>query len=533
MLKKLFALVVSALLLLGVLAGCAASTGESNAGPTTNTSNNSSPSNSSNNGNQDGGNAAQSGTEIDAEDIVEINVVFASGMTNEEHIQAVEDAINAVTEKRIGVHINFLPFANVGRYGTSVILSISSGVSIDLASFVPIPGYTLHELKANGTAMEVGQYMDSVPGLYEVMAPLREAIEFGDGIYGFPALRQKSPYYYLYWKKSSADALGIDSDLLNCKTWADLESLFPKILDAGYYPFGGHQTLAGGYFNVDSTNIHAKWFDGLGDALYMIYGTDEGKVSSVWGSEEFINQSKLFADWYQKGYVWPDTPYTDTMPDTLMRNNTIFFTITPSEFGAASTFKAQLFEEASVIEIGRGQLNTSACVDWGVFVPTTAEEPEAALKFLELIYTDPEMENLVVWGIEGSDYVINENGEACYPEGVTDKNSQIYHYNDYAIGNSFIALPWDGAGADFRALAKNDLDTAEKSKYLGFTQDASGLADTLATISAVMDEYKASLYSGLYTEELYKECMEKLNVAGINDYVDAIQAQLDAWMSAH
>ena len=41
-----------------------------------------------------------------------------------------------------------------------------------------------------------------------------------------------------------------------------------------------------------------------------------------------------------------------------------------------------------------------------------------------------------------------------------------------------------------------------------------------------------STYVDLYTEELYQEYVSKLETAGVYDYIEAVQAQIDAWVAA-
>ena len=45
------------------------------------------------------------------------------------------------------------------------------------------------------------------------------------------------------------------------------------------------------------------------------------------------------------------------------------------------------------------------------------------MKFLNLLYTNAEVINLIDWGIEGVHYVKNEDGTIRYPDGVTAETS--------------------------------------------------------------------------------------------------------------
>ena len=62
--------------------------------------------------------------------------------------------------------------------------------------------------------------------------------------------------------------------------------------------------------------------------------------------------------------------------------------------------------------LGTGDINA---VSW--MIASTTDVPEAALKFLNLTYTDKDIVNLLIYGIEGRDYIMNDDGTVSYPEG--------------------------------------------------------------------------------------------------------------------
>lgn len=154
--------------------------------------------------------------------------------------------------------------------------------------------------------------------------------------------------------------------------------------------------------------------------------------------------------------------------------------------------------------------------------PVCAAEPAAAISFLNLLYTSGELMNLLIWGIEDENYVVNENGEADYP---ADKDGSTcgYHGNDFAFGNQFLCLPWSGMGGDFRDIALESLENATRSIYCGLSVDTSDHATLVSSIAAVLGEYKGQVTAGMYTEKLYDEFMKKLDSAGIDEYVAIYQ----------
>ena len=133
--------------------------------------------------------------------------------------------------------------------------------------------------------------------------------------------------------------------------------------------------------------------------------------------------------------------------------------------------------------------------------------------------------NLLVRGEENVDYTV-ENGEATRIENQ-------YFGADYICGNNTLLIPLAGNGADYYERVKEMNASAELSPYLGF---ALNLTDDMnlqiSQISAVTDQYRQTIQCGGYTEEMYQEYLEKLEVAGVYDYLDAVAQQVTAWQNA-
>ena len=99
------------------------------------------------------------------------------------------------------------------------------------------------------------------------------------------------------------------------------------------------------------------------------------------------------------------------------------------------------------------------------------------------------------------------------------------------FGNQFLALPWEGQSADFRDIAKEEMDSASESKYLGFSCDTSNIQNQLSAIANVIAEYGPSLESGIAEEGTLDEFIENLNSVGAQDIVDEYQTQLNEWLA--
>lgn len=71
------------------------------------------------------------------------------------------------------------------------------------------------------------------------------------------------------------------------------------------------------------------------------------------------------------------------------------------------------------------------------------------MKLLNLMYTDPVLENLMIYGIEGTHYVAKgdaSNGQKIigYPEGVDATTSDYRPSGGWLWCNQFIGHVWEG-----------------------------------------------------------------------------------------
>ena len=145
------------------------------------------------------------------------------------------------------------------------------------------------------------------------------------------------------------------------------------------------------------------------------------------------------------------------------------------------------------------------------------------MALLEMIYTNETLMKVLVNGEEGVDYVI-EDGQAV-PQGK-------YNMGNYVIGNNLLTYPQKGTGADFYDRVKASNDNAARSAYMGFVLVTDELQNYIANISAVTDQYRCSMQVGGYSEDYLAEYLGKLETAGVQDYLAAVQEQLDAWLAS-
>ncbi len=531
--KSILALSLIVLLLLSLLAACGQAEESTNAGDS-NASN--TPVNDSNSSQEkpSGNNSEQ----ISTEDIDNIEFYFYDLYNHGDYGQKIIDAVNEITIPLIQVRVD-IEWYDMGSYGTQLGLNIAGGTPVDLVSIMPMPATSVAQLHASNQLMEIRDLvMEYAPQTYEMMEPYLNAMTYNGGLYGLPTMKNWANNQYIMMRADVLRELDLYDYAADMSSWQEYEEVLRQVTEAkagsGMYGLGRARSnsvvnslMALGYEAFSDYSL----YDSCGDTLTLLFSDRDGNIYSYYEDEHTVSGMKLLADWYAKGYIWPDSAFSDTDGDDLVSGNVIFSKMEGGELGVEVRQQANCGTEMLCVKVANGYITTSQLTSWGLAIPVTADEPEAACRFIEQLYTNAELLNLLLMGIEGEDYVVLESGEIDYPEGL-DANSVEYHEPDWLFGNQFLVLPWAGNGADYREIAAQENVNSEISPYLGFALDTSQLENVIASLSAVNDQYAASLSCGLYTDELYQQFLDKLYAQGLQDYIDAVQTQLSAFLAA-
>jgi len=527
--KKLLALLLAIVLAVSLFAACSAS--ESNSGSGGN-GGNSGGNGGGNSGGNGGGNSGGSDGEI-------TNISFwwtDNGNTGGgSKVKLVEEAINKITEKEIGVHVNMNWIASAD-FATQVNLAVTNQEPFDIATYLPGIAGSFLTYYTNGVLKDITDLLDTygkdVKALFG--EELLKMTTIGGKVYGLPTYRILNSSMYLAIRKDALEPYGLMEQAENMKSWADYEAIMQAIKDSDNtaYPFGSSNVYGliadpGAIFG-GKTFDDITTYDILGDSLYVIFSDQQGNVGLLQDQQAFVDQCKMIADWYGKGYVWPDTAYNTDGSESLIGQNVFASYLTQSEYGIEVNKTQQIGAEMFCLKLKDSYLSTTQGQKFGIFIPATSEEPEAAMKFINLLYTNKDLMNCYIYGVEGETYLLKD-GVGYYPEG-TDSSTCGYHAMDFTLGNQFLVYPWTPLGSDFRVGALENFQNALKSNYIGFTVDTGDYQTMMAGITAVVQEYMKQITGGLYTDSMYQEFMGKLQSAQINDWVAIYQNALTEWL---
>lgn len=452
------------------------------------------------------------------DDIVKLKVWgFGYTATNDD-CEAVAKAISEITRDKIGVEIELVRSSDSDKLN----LALTSGEQLDLVNFHTYSG-GLTALVNNGMALpiddlvkEYGQDM-----VKELGEDLLIAGKVNDVLYSVPSkTRVCANSYGLAMRADILKEMNIDPATI--KTWDDAHDVLMKVKEAypDMYPVvpswegGGQQkTFA---------------FDNLGTGFWDALGVLENAADS---STTVVNmyETDAYREFVERMYQWNKDGLF--MPDATTTN----------EYNLCATVGFSCFEnnnprkpeeltrdwghDAVVVQLV-DPFVASGIGDSSFFIPTVCEHPEKAMQLWNLMYTDKDIDNLLVNGVEGINY-----------EKVDDKfikpiEGSIYDTFEWAWPNGELALVREGIDPDGWNKVDEVTKDAAKSPAVGFRFDSTNVMNEITACNNVIAKYDVGLRWGeLDPSETLPKFNEELKDAGLDNIIKEKQSQLDAFLA--
>lgn len=506
--KRVLASVLSILMAAGALSGCSDAGGQSAAGSAA--------------GDNSTADTEGSGTD----EIVTLKVwgyTNAAPDTNE--MNAVADAVNEITRDALGVEIEL-----TRSFDYEVLnLALTSGEKLDLVqthSYSPglssmvSTGYVqpIDDLLA-----EYGQdILEVVPESYMRVGNIK-------GVqYATPSMKDTARSAGFAMRSDVLDDMGIDPATIT--TWDDVHDVLVQVRDgdSGLYPLvpswsGGGMQRTMTYDSLSVPNSLAVLEDVFSDSTEVVclYETDMYK--------EFCER---MYQWNQEGLIMPDA--------TTTTDNNLMATVGFADYENIKPGKELEIKKAWGIDCDLISLHDPYTVTNQIssdlwVIPTVCENPEKTMQLLSMMYTDPELSNIFINGVEGRHWVWanDEHTLIKAPEGAETSGSTGYESLDWAWPNCRITPVWEGGAVDQWDQLQKFCDEARESVALGFVFDQTPVMNQLTACGNVVTQYNVALLWGeLNPEEAIPEFVSQLKSAGVDDIIAEVQTQLDEYLAA-
>ncbi|KRF42975.1 ABC transporter substrate-binding protein [Paenibacillus sp. Soil787] len=460
----------------------------------------------------------------------ELTYYFPNGPQKD--LQSVEDAVNKLIKPKINATVR-LKLIDWGAYEEKMKVTMASGEPYDLV-WTGAGFNNYFKNVANGAYAPlddlIAEYPDMKRGIPDMFW---NAVKVKGKIYGVPVFQQSNAGYGYTIQKTIADKYKLD-----WKSITKLSDLTPfletvKKNEPQLIPweFSDAFTTAPPMFGLES----------LGDAKTPgdLYLKDGNNVVNQYETPEFKDYIRMMRDWYTKGYLRKDAAILkETTADRKAGKNALQLgqididSVALASAGMDATGRMSIFNpetQSYDFQFVKPLLTTDKAAATMTAISTNSPNKERAMMFLNLLNTDKEIYNTLVWGVEGKHYKkVAENRI----ETIKDGGYQIFA--PWEFGNMSLSYLTEGdpKGNDqkFTQMWVDLNKNATPSNALGFVFDFTPVKAEKANVDAAIDELYYAITSGSVDPEKYlPQFLDKLKKAGSDKIIAEKQKQLDAW----
>ncbi len=424
-------------------------------------------------------------------------------------IERVNEALNVRLEKDLGMHVQIIPYPGAD----DMYKALADGQQIDLSYCGTLA--KVMELQSSGLL----QPLDAMLKTHGQEIPKALALEqydysrIGGELYALPTNKEWVRVNGFEYNREIARQYGLDFSGVH--SIEDLTTVFAALRA---------QTEEISPIAVVPGFIYFDQVDTLSDSYGVLTADSGSTVVDLYGSSQFSDFVYLLRQWYLDGYTYADTG----------ENDMILYYVSSGKVLGCLTIGKPGFEvqerrlsgcDVGFVELGESYFSMDMNQRAWYVIPATAADPTRSMALMNLLYSDPDIADLLIYGIEGEHYTLTDEGLV---RRISD--SGYGGVNDWAYCNCFTAHVSEGLNPDFWQELRQANRKALQSPAWGFLFDSAPVAEQLYRCDLVVDKYLKLLYSGVSDPDpLLKQFQQELKAAGIDEIIAEKQRQLDAF----
>lgn len=374
--------------------------------------------------------------------------------------------------------------------------------------------YTAQDAYKQGAILGLNEYMAEVPALSEEISIYTTGLYSGDELITIPCIQIMAEQHCWLFRKDLLDKYEVSVD--EVKMPKDLTPIFEAILPNEPGIWGPTDPAANSSWVYDYEKGEYNIYPSVGG--HFLIDPETMQVMTDEQAREFdIEYYSVIREWWESGYINPDLP-TMTNFDDLWKSGMALCTFAMNKPGVETT--AKLESGFDVVKVTWGLPIKMTGEATTISVASQSKHPAEALKLLEIVYTNPEVYNLLIFGLEGADYEYVDDNHIRSIEGG-------YSGTSWSMGNQFNALLLEGQDDDIWAQTIKMNEDALLSPLEGFTFVSDAVDAEYANLKAVNDRYKPILNHGMDdVEKTLDEWYAARKAAGYDVIAEELNRQL-------
>lgn len=513
--KKLVSVLLTTAMAVGMLAGCGSTNTKGDSNKSTSTDN-------------------QGGTTVvDTSEHVELTMYLLGDRTPD--FDEVYGKINEILEEKLNCSLN-VEFLSWGEHGTKYSLLFSSQEDFDLIFTASSWGHYEQTVALGGFASLSEEFIQTyAPDIWKVVPEMAWNQAKIDGqIYMVPN----------YANEFGQDVMTVRGDLLQkygidkISNWDELVAFYKASAADGIYASQGGPWFQ--YFQTQGYTITGGAPQGGELVLYNTQNPDdlEFKYIAEWeGFRDYCLQMKELADagaWSRDILSSSDERQTGLL--TGRTASMIWNTGSCMTYGKQANTENPDWNITIIDPIASQPKKVNSYINNGVAINENSKNKERAMMVLNEFYTNPDVYDLAMLGIEGKNW-----------EAVGDDQYKVLDQSGYGVSNN-CNWGWNNSEIQRTEYIENRTaldDTYDalteafennikaEHVYDGFNFDSTNVSTQFAAVEAALGNYFDPLKNGLVDDidKSIEEMKAALESAGIQDVLDEMNRQADEYVA--
>ncbi len=491
---------------------------------------------------------APAAPEAPAEEALEpvtLKIWFHGSTVTPEASEKVLAEVNAYLQEKINVTLEVI-WGTWGDFDAATVTALTGGDDVDMYFTCNWSANEYNKYARDGYWVKLDDMLATyAPDLLDIIpqgiwdCAVTNGYD-GMGIYAVPALKDTATQNCWVVNGTLLAELGYDVDAV-CAAGLDyfspeFEEMLQKAKDTkgkDFYPLLIEAVVLERMVNHSSTvagdiaggYVLSYYYDGEHPANDL-----GGTIVNKYATDEFAKFAAKTYEYAQKGFISPSCQSVTTANDyrTATQNTGEYLFGTQSyAFGCEIEYSNARGIDVRMVPETAPYMDSTSGQGAMTAISATSKNPERALMFLNLLNSDAKLMTMLNYGLEGYTYETNADGTISF---ITENRSNYSPWRN-GMGNIRILPPTSDEGLGYWTPFSAYYDAAEALPYGSFIFDSSALETEAGALANVYAEYAFNLMSGAVDPDVaLPDFLAKLEEAGINEFVAAVQEQVAAKM---
>lgn len=364
-------------------------------------------------------------------------------------VKEVQEAMSVITREKINADVVIHPI-DIGSWGNQIPLLYSSQDKIDfiVTSANMSPNYS--SMVSSGQLLPLNDLIEQYgTELKEYLGDFLNGAQISGDIYAIPVNKEKASIYGGFaFNKAMVEELGLTEQVEAITSYKDLTDILAIVHEAkpevtAMSTDGESEPI--GYMRDQYVDYYGTNIGGV-----MPIDTTDFQLVNLFEYEPFVEAVTWTHEMYEKGYINEDVT---TGNDQSIVNGTAFCWPAKLKAGSAEDLTAAKGYEVMVVEINEPYSQADQAQGVMAGIGSTSEDPERAMMFMNLLYSDVELLNTFIYGVEGTHYEIVSDAEDSLGNKITyiktqDGSTSGWVNQTWAYGNQFLEYLSEGKNVE-------------------------------------------------------------------------------------